>query len=96
MPSDPAMANTAGATPISGESVFNAFHGKDGINRIIDDFVTRVTTDPRIAERFRNANLDRLRFELKAQGLLLPDRRPVRLHRQGYEIRARRHEPAQF
>ena len=66
--SEQAMAaKNAGAEPMAGDSVFKAFHGKDGIDRMIDDFVTRVTTDPRIAERFRNANLVRLRFELKQQ-----------------------------
>lgn len=62
-----AEANTAGATPIKGDSVFKAFHGKEGIDRIIDDFVVRITTDPRISERFKNANLLRLRLELKDQ-----------------------------
>ncbi len=62
-----AESSTAGATPIKGDHVFKAFHGKEGIDRIIDDFVIRITTDPRIAERFKNSNLVRLRFELKAQ-----------------------------
>ena len=62
-----AAANPAGADPIPGDSVFKAFHGQDGIDRIIDDFVGRITTDPRIEARFANANLVRLRFELKAQ-----------------------------
>ena len=66
--SDRTMAATAaGAEPMAGDGVFKAFHGQDGIDRVIDDFVGRVTTDPRIAERFRNANLVRLRFELKQQ-----------------------------
>ena len=60
-------ANPAGADPIPGDSVFKAFHGEAGIDRIIDDFVGRITTDPRISERFANANLVRLRLELKAQ-----------------------------
>lgn len=59
--------NPAGAEPISGDSVYKAFHEKAGIDRIIDDFVGRITTDPRIAERFRNADLVRLRLELKQQ-----------------------------
>jgi hemoglobin len=62
-----AAASAAGAQPIHGDGVFRAFHGKEGIDRIIDDFVNRVTTDPRIAERFKNANLVRLRLELKQQ-----------------------------
>ena len=60
-------ANPAGADPIPGDAVYNAFHGQDGIDRIIDDFVGRITTDPRIAHRFENANLVRLRLELKQQ-----------------------------
>jgi hemoglobin len=59
--------NAAGAEPIAGDSVYKAFHEQAGIDRIIDDFVGRVTTDPRIAERFQGANLVRLRFELKQQ-----------------------------
>jgi hemoglobin len=59
--------NPAGAEPIPGDSVYKAFHEQAGIDRIIDDFVGRITTDPRIAERFQNANLVRLRLELKQQ-----------------------------
>ena len=60
-------ANPAGADPIAGDSVYKAFHEQAGIDRIIDDFVGRITTDPRISARFKDANLVRLRFELKAQ-----------------------------
>lgn len=59
--------NPAGAEPIGGDSVYKAFHEQAGIDRIIDDFVARITTDPRIAERFKDANLVRLRLELKQQ-----------------------------
>lgn len=59
--------NPAGAEPIVGDSVYKAFHEQAGIDRIIDDFVARVTADPRIAERFQGANLVRLRLELKQQ-----------------------------
>jgi hemoglobin len=59
--------NPAGAEPIKGDAVFRAFHGQEGIDRIIDDFVGRITTDPRIEGRFAGANLVRLRLELKAQ-----------------------------
>ena len=60
-------ANPAGAEPIAGDAVFKAFHEQAGIDRIIDDFVGRITTDSRISERFQNANLVRLRLELKQQ-----------------------------
>jgi hemoglobin len=65
-PSD-AGANNAGATPIAGDGVYKAFHEKEGIQRIIDDFIGRVTTDPRIARRFNGANLDRLNLLLVQQ-----------------------------
>ena len=60
-------ANPAGAEPIAGTGVFQAFHEKAGIDRIIDDFVTRISTDPRIAQRFQGADLGQLREALKAQ-----------------------------
>ncbi len=57
----------AGATPLTNDSAYKAFHEKAGIDRMTDDFVARITTDPRIESRFTNANLTRLRYELKAQ-----------------------------
>ncbi|HEY4031137.1 MAG TPA: group 1 truncated hemoglobin [Caulobacteraceae bacterium] len=60
-------ANRAGADPIAGDGVFKAFHGKEGIDRLVDDFVVRVTSDPRIAKRFEGADLANLRLQLKAQ-----------------------------
>lgn len=60
-------SNAAGALPIAGTGVYQAFHGKDGIDRLIDDFVGRISTDPRIAQRFQGADLPHLRLELKAQ-----------------------------
>jgi hemoglobin len=62
----PSGAN-AGATPIEGDGVYKAFHGKDGIQRIMDDFIIRVTTDPRIKQRFDGANLPRLNLLLVQQ-----------------------------
>ena len=60
-------ANPAGADPIPGHAVYKAFHEEAGIDRIIDDFVVRLVADPRIGQRFQNANLARLRLELKQQ-----------------------------
>jgi hemoglobin len=54
-------------------AAYRAFHEKEGIDRLTDDFVARITTDPRIADRFTNANLVRLRLELKAQFCYLLD-----------------------
>jgi hemoglobin len=57
----------AGATPIAGDAVYKAFHEQAGIQRIIDDFIGRVTTDPRIERRFAHANLQRLNLMLVQQ-----------------------------
>jgi hemoglobin len=69
-PATPASANgatNAGATPIAGDGVYRAFHEKAGIQRIIDDFIVRVTSDPRIQRRFDGANLERLNLLLVQQ-----------------------------
>jgi hemoglobin len=62
-----AASPNAGATPIMGHAVYKAFHEKEGIQRIIDDFIVRVTTDPRIKARFDGANLTRLNLMLVQQ-----------------------------
>jgi hemoglobin len=62
-----AAGSNAGATPIAGDSVYKAFHEKAGIQRIMDDFIVRVTTDPRIERRFAGANLQRLNLLLVQQ-----------------------------
>jgi hemoglobin len=62
-----ASSANAGATPIAGDHVYKAFHEKDGIKRIMDDFIVRITTDPRIGRRFARTNLDRLNLLLVQQ-----------------------------
>ena len=66
---EPAAAepNPAGATPIAGTDTFKAFHERDGIQRIMDDFIVRITHDPRIEARFTDANLTRLNLLLVEQ-----------------------------
>lgn len=61
------LPSPAGADPIAGESVYDAFHGKDGIARIMDDFVPRIVADPRIGAHFKDVNLDRLKLMLTVQ-----------------------------
>ena len=59
-------ANPAGGEPIAGDSVYKAFHEQAGIQRVIDDFIIQVTTDPRIKSYFATTdlkNLDRLLVE---------------------------------
>jgi len=65
-PRPPAIP-AAGATPIAGEAVFKAFHEEAGIQRIMDDFIVRITADPRIQRRFATTNLRRLNLLLVEQ-----------------------------
>lgn len=57
----------AGATPFDGARMWQAFHQQPGIDRIVEDLVTRSVKDPRIADIFRNQDLVRLRRTLKEQ-----------------------------
>jgi hemoglobin len=68
-PVDPYVVSNrnAGATPFTSAQLLAAFHGKDGIARIVDDLVARSVADPRIAEIFKATDLERLRRTLKEQ-----------------------------
>ncbi len=57
----------ADAQPFTGTAMLTAFHGKDGIGRIADDFVERVQQDKRTKEIFHVADFVRLRRTLKEQ-----------------------------
>jgi hemoglobin len=57
----------AGAAPITDPAVLAAFHGREGINRIVDDLVERVQHDKRTEGIFRTADFVRLRRTLKEQ-----------------------------
>ena len=63
----------AGAKPRTDPALFAAFHGKDGVGRIVDDMVDRAVADPRISEIFKNQDLVRLRRTLKEQLCYLMD-----------------------
>jgi hemoglobin len=69
MPVDPyAQSNAnAGATPFADHAMLRAFHGKDGIDRIVDDLVDRIQVDSRIAEIVQGQDMVRLRRLLKEQ-----------------------------
>ena len=57
----------AGADPLGSTDVFNTFGGKDGISRIVDDFVDRLHADPRTEGIFHAADNVRLKRTLKEQ-----------------------------
>ncbi|MGP7795458.1 group I truncated hemoglobin [Sphingomonas sp. CLY1604] len=57
----------AGATPFAGDGMWRAFHGRDGVDRIVEDMVARNVADPRISDIFKGQDLVRLRRTLKEQ-----------------------------
>lgn len=57
----------AGATPLLDTALFEAMHGREGVQRIVDDLVARSVADPRIADIFVNQDLERLRRTLGEQ-----------------------------
>jgi hemoglobin len=63
---DQSNAN-AGATPMTDKSVFEAFHGKEGVDRIVETLVERNFADPRIKDFFAAADKVRLKRTLKEQ-----------------------------
>lgn len=63
----PVSDANAGATPVSGQELFAAFHGHEGISRIVDDMVEEVQKDPRLTEIFKASDFVRLRRTLKEQ-----------------------------
>jgi hemoglobin len=68
-PVDPYVQSNAnaGATPFKDDRLFLAFHGKDGISRIVDRTVEGAVKDPRTADIFKATDLVRLRRTLKEQ-----------------------------
>ncbi len=54
----------AGTTPMSNDEVFKAFHGRPGIDRIVDELLRRNQADPRVADIFKGPDLIHLRAQL--------------------------------
>lgn len=69
LPVDPyKMSNAhAGAGPFAGTAMRDAFHGQEGIRRIVNGMVDRAIIDPRISEIFVSHDLVRLRRTLFEQ-----------------------------
>lgn len=57
----------AGARPFAGDAMAQAFHGQDGIRRIVTRTVALSEQDPRIADVFKSHDLIRLRRTLFEQ-----------------------------
>ncbi|MEO5937753.1 MAG: group 1 truncated hemoglobin [Sphingomonas sp.] len=57
----------AGAAPFTGTGMLKAFHGREGIARIVDDTVDRALVDKRLADILKGQDIVRLRRLLKEQ-----------------------------
>ncbi|TVV76832.1 group I truncated hemoglobin [Sphingomonas solaris] len=68
-PVDPYVVDNAnaGAVPVRGDALWQAFHGQAGVGRIVDSLVLLNTSDPRISDIFKGQDLVRLRRTLKEQ-----------------------------
>ncbi len=63
-----AMADAnAGAHPFTGHRLLEAFHGRTGIDRVVDDLVATSQADRRIGDIFKGQDMIRLRRTLKEQ-----------------------------
>nr|QQZ50017.1 hypothetical protein JKL49_25845 [Phenylobacterium glaciei] len=65
----------AGATPFTGEQMLAAFHGREGVARIVDGALDRSVADPKLEEIFHATDMERLRRTLKEQIAYLLGRR---------------------
>ena len=61
----------AGARPARDTVLLEAFHGRAGIDRVVDDLVTTSQADPRIGDIFKGQDMIRLRRTLKEQFCVL-------------------------
>jgi hypothetical protein len=68
-PVDPyAVSNSkAGAKSFEGTQMLEAFHGREGIARVVDGLVHSQQTDPRLKDIFRTADFVRLKRVLNEQ-----------------------------
>lgn len=57
----------AGTTPFADDGLFRAFHGTEGVGRIVDGMLDRGAVDPRTEAIFAAADMVRLRRTLKEQ-----------------------------
>jgi len=57
----------AGAEPRTDDSVFRAFNGKPGIDRVVATTIAASVADPRISDIFEAADLERLQRTLSEQ-----------------------------
>ncbi len=63
----------AGATPMTNQAVFEAFHGQDGVNRVVEGMIDKSMADPRISDIFKGQDIPHLKTMLDEQICYLLD-----------------------
>jgi len=63
----------AGATPMSNDAVYKAFHEQAGIDRVVEALIDRSVVDPRISDIFKGQDLPHLKTMLSEQFCYLLD-----------------------
>jgi len=65
----PALAadKDAGAAPFQTDALYKAFHGKPGIDRVVDTLLVLSAADPRISDIFKGQDIPHLRQMLDEQ-----------------------------
>jgi hemoglobin len=61
VPGDP------GAKPFPDDAVYRAFHGREGVHRVVETLIDLSVADPRISEIFKGQDLPHLKEMLEAQ-----------------------------
>ncbi len=57
----------AGAVPFHGDAMWRAFHGAEGVARVVDTTIDRSVADKRISDIFKGQDIVRLRRLLREQ-----------------------------
>jgi hemoglobin len=68
-----AAVNAADGVPMRDDSVFKAFHGKAGIDRVVTELYRLVQEDPRTTDIFKASDIDKVKRLLGAQICYLLD-----------------------
>lgn len=58
---------TSSVTPLPDDRLYQQFGGREGLTRLMDDFVERLVVDPRTERFFKNANKPHLKAQLADQ-----------------------------
>ena len=61
------LAGGCATAPRSAPTLYDRMGGAPVVKRVVDDIVTRVSTDPRTARSFKDSNLVRVREKLAEQ-----------------------------